>query len=131
MTLLDRIVGIWKREQPGEALPVPGLDRRAFLTRRDVLRYLLATPLAVTLDVERLLWVPRPIITVPARPLMFHRDAFSMVTRGLKPIVYVTVEEYRRLFPDVAIKTQSTLRQGQPFIALISHNERFYQVGQG
>lgn len=36
------------------------IDRRSFL------RALLATPLALELDVERLLWMPRPIITVPA-----------------------------------------------------------------
>lgn len=34
-------------------------------SRRDFLRYLLATPLAMTLDVEQLLWVPSPRIVVP------------------------------------------------------------------
>ena len=37
------------------------------MNRRDLLRLLLATPIAATLDVEKLLWVPKPIITVPAR----------------------------------------------------------------
>jgi hypothetical protein len=39
------------------------------LTRRDVLRYLLMTPMALTLDVEQLLWVPKPIIVVPSMPV--------------------------------------------------------------
>lgn len=38
-------------------------------TRRDFLKYLLATPLAMELDVEKLLWVPKPIITVPELPI--------------------------------------------------------------
>lgn len=36
-------------------------------SRRDLLRALLALPIAATLDVEQLLWVPKPIITVPNR----------------------------------------------------------------
>lgn len=38
------------------------------VTRRDMLRILLAAPIAATVDVERLLWVPKPIIVVPAMP---------------------------------------------------------------
>lgn len=38
------------------------------ITRRDLLRILLAAPIAATVDVERLLWVPKPIIVVPAMP---------------------------------------------------------------
>ncbi len=51
------------------------------LTRRDLLRMLLASPIAAAVDVEQLLWTPKPIITVPAMPprLMFHRDAFAFV----------------------------------------------------
>lgn len=36
------------------------IDRRSFL------RLMLAAPIAATVDVEKLLWVPKPIITVPA-----------------------------------------------------------------
>ncbi len=36
------------------------------MTRRDLLKILLASAVADALDVERLLWVPRPIVTVPA-----------------------------------------------------------------
>lgn len=36
------------------------------LTRRALLRHLLTLPLAATLDLERLLWVPGQLVTVPA-----------------------------------------------------------------
>ena len=36
--------------------------------RRTFLRALLALPIAATFDVEKLLWVPKAIITVPAMP---------------------------------------------------------------
>ncbi len=49
------------------------------MTRRDWLKLLLAAPIAATVDVEKLLWVPKPIVTVPAMPLRFHRHAFNMV----------------------------------------------------
>ena len=39
------------------------------LSRRDWLKQLLALPIAATLDVEKLLWVPKPIVTVPALPV--------------------------------------------------------------
>lgn len=37
-------------------------------SRRDFLKLLLATPLAATIDYEKLLWVPKPIIVVPSFP---------------------------------------------------------------
>lgn len=40
------------------------------MTRRDLLKILLTAPIAATLDVEKLLWVPSPIITVPALPTL-------------------------------------------------------------
>lgn len=44
-------------------------------TRRDLLKYMLASPMALTLDVEKLLWVPKPMIVVPAMPdaLIWHQ----------------------------------------------------------
>lgn len=50
------------------------------MTRRDLLRALLATPLAETFDVERALWVPRPIVTVSAMPFPHQYEA-EMVAR--------------------------------------------------
>jgi hypothetical protein len=42
----------------------------------------LATPLAATFDVERALWVPRPIVTVPATPPFFpHQYEAEMIAR--------------------------------------------------
>jgi len=42
------------------------------MNRRSFLRFLLASAaaeaVAETIDIERLLWVPKPIITVPAMP---------------------------------------------------------------
>ncbi len=35
------------------------------LSRRDLLKILLGSAMAATLDVEKLLWIPKPIITVP------------------------------------------------------------------
>jgi hypothetical protein len=39
------------------------------LSRRDLLRSLLALPAASLVDWEQVLWVPRPMIVVPARDL--------------------------------------------------------------
>lgn len=45
------------------------------MTRRDLLRLLLASPLAAAVDLEKLLWAPKPIVTVPAialgRPCLY------------------------------------------------------------
>jgi hypothetical protein len=41
------------------------------MDRRTLLKCLLATPMAALVDYERLLWVPTPIITVPARGLSY------------------------------------------------------------
>jgi len=38
------------------------------MNRRDFLKFLLTTPIAATMDLEKLLWVPKPIIVVPAMP---------------------------------------------------------------
>lgn len=40
------------------------------MTRRDILRMLLAAPMAATLDVEKLLWVPGQMVSVPAMPML-------------------------------------------------------------
>jgi hypothetical protein len=36
------------------------------MDRRDFLKILLATPVAATYDFEHLLWVPKPMVIVPA-----------------------------------------------------------------
>lgn len=35
------------------------------MTRRDLLKILLASPAAFAIDYEKLLWIPKPIIVVP------------------------------------------------------------------
>ena len=40
------------------------------MNRRDFLSLMIASGLAESLDWERLLWIPKPIITVPAMPVM-------------------------------------------------------------
>lgn len=50
------------------------------MTRRDLMRLMLASALAEAIDVEQLLWVPKPIISVPAMPLTFAwEDALSVL----------------------------------------------------
>lgn len=63
------------------------------LTRRDLLRLLLAAPIAAAVDVEQLLWTPKPIITVPAMPLAFHPDAFAL---AMDPMTGVTIRFVQR-----------------------------------
>lgn len=36
------------------------------MNRRDLMQLLLASAIAESVDVEKLLWVPKPVITVPA-----------------------------------------------------------------
>lgn len=49
------------------------------MNRRDCLRLLLASSIAEAVDVERLLWVPRPMITVPTRTVFLPRgESFTV-----------------------------------------------------
>lgn len=57
------------------------MDRRTFL------RFLLATPLAATVDVEALIWVPKPIIVVPALQV-------GPVSSNMGALVVAAWEEY-------------------------------------
>lgn len=50
------------------------------VSRREWLSLLLASAAAETLDLERLLWTPKAIITVPAMPIALHRG--SLLTSG-------------------------------------------------
>lgn len=53
------------------------------MNRRDLLKLLLASVIAEAVDVEQLLWAPKPIVTVPAHyvsfgaglPVLLHGDA--------------------------------------------------------
>lgn len=52
-------------------------------SRRDVLRYLLTTPLAATLDYERLLWVPTTQIVVPALRTRITLEEINRLTLAI------------------------------------------------
>lgn len=52
-------------------------------SRRDFLRRAIAggvglATVGAEFDLERLLWVPKPMVTVPAMPLAFHPLVYSM-----------------------------------------------------
>jgi hypothetical protein len=57
------------------------------MTRRDLLRALLAIPAMAALDVEQLLWVPKPIIVVPAMPMFGRHIIGEEVARAWEKIV--------------------------------------------
>jgi hypothetical protein len=69
------------------------MDRRTFL------RHLLALPIAAQLDVERLLWVPKSIITVPALPRISFDEINELCARMIMPVV---IDSYFRANPLVA-----------------------------
>lgn len=55
------------------------------MTRRDLLKFLLTTAVAEAVDVEKLLWVPKPIVTVPALPwfkLGPNDDVYGILRSG-------------------------------------------------
>jgi hypothetical protein len=47
----------------------------------------LALPIAATLDVEQLLWVPKPIIVVPAMPVSGRESIGAIVARVWEEVV--------------------------------------------
>jgi hypothetical protein len=71
------------------------------LTRRDMLRLLLATSIAQTVDVERLLWVPKSIVVVPAG---ISFDAINeIVIRQVMPVV---IDSFFKTTPFLAMLQQ-------------------------
>jgi hypothetical protein len=56
-------------------------------TRRDFLRYLLATPIALQLDVEKLLWVPKTQIVVPNITIYSLSDIIEAEMDRIAPIL--------------------------------------------
>ena len=73
------------------------IDRRSFL------RILLASPLVATLDVEQLLWVPKPIIVVPAMPTrwLIHIEEINRI--AMRQIMPVVSDMYFRSDPFLAM----------------------------
>lgn len=58
------------------------------MNRRDFLRLMLATAAAESVDFEKLLWTPKPIITVPAIPVNSGR---FVAATWMKSGLYVPV----------------------------------------
>jgi hypothetical protein len=54
-------------------------------SRRSFLRSLLALPIAAQLDVERLLWRPSPIITVPGIRRVTLQEIHGVTLRAIVP----------------------------------------------
>jgi len=53
------------------------------MTRRDLLKRfgtMTAAAIALPIDLDKLIWVPKPIITVPARMVTIPRSASVMMT---------------------------------------------------
>ena len=73
------------------------LELGVVMNRRDLLKWMLASPLAATVDVERLLWVPKPIVVVPTMPtlppvhtiFMYGSSAFTY-SEGMSHWVHLT-----------------------------------------
>lgn len=86
MGLIDRLVAIWRRDNPDEPLVDP---RASAMSRRRFLGIVGSTAAAVALaphvDLERLVWTPGQTIVVPdlATGLSFHRDAFCFVSTDM------------------------------------------------
>lgn len=80
------------------------------LTRRQLLRTLLAAPIAATLDVEKLLWVPGQMVTVPVMP------CWLLGLRRLEPITFPIffepLIEYR--YPQFTQRMGALLTQHNP-----------------
>ena len=70
------------------------------MNRRDMLKFLLATPLAATMDFEQLLWVPRPMIVVPKT--------------GLLSLSQIVAQEMERMLPNI--------------MQLFEHDNTFYSM---
>jgi hypothetical protein len=69
------------------------------VNRRAFLKWMLAAPAIIaTVDVEQLLWTPKPMVTVPAMPtgLSFHRDAFTFVMTDMALADYQRQYNYAR-----------------------------------
>lgn len=83
------------------------------MNRRDLIRILLASPIAATMDIERLLWMPRPIITVPIMPkvipVIVYGDAKFVLWDG-------TFEDFDLLHSTVAINISPRIPPGRVFI---------------
>jgi len=57
------------------------------MNRRDFIKFLLATPIAATLDVEKLLWIPEKTIFIPsvANPGLYYSQIIAIELERIMP----------------------------------------------
>lgn len=80
------------------------------MTRRDLLRLLLVSAVAEAVDVEKLLWVPKPIVTVPELP--YHKVT-AVVHRHTLLVQYWNGRQWLDVPPDtVEVDVQSSQDNG-------------------
>lgn len=63
------------------------------ITRRHLLRLLLATPLAATFDVEKLLWVPGQMVVVPPPHVIWNHRLWE-IDHILKRVYFSHITEF-------------------------------------
>lgn len=128
MKLLDRLVALWQQEQPLEALPKPGLDRRAFLK---ILGSSAAIAAAVPmLDLEALIWTPKPMIVVPGlvgnqlvTPAWMTKEALRLLKEKLALARYLLRQEYGGL----VVGQEGMTQQYGVNLELSDHHLKFTQ----
>lgn len=73
--------------------PWPEGTPSRFFSRRSFLKALLATPIAATVDFEQLLWVPKPIITVPGNVMLAsYSEIVAMELERIQPLIQTLFE---------------------------------------
>ena len=87
------------------------------MNRRDLLRLLLASAAAECVDVERLLWVPRPIITVPTYRVDWD-DPWNLAQLyfrdGLQPRERISINGVSLLSPDDSRRALEAVERVHP-----------------
>lgn len=71
------------------------------MNRRDLLKYLITTPIALTLDLEKLLWVPNKVFFLPTRrqvEFLIVRNQVIFISNPFGPIEKWITEYYTNPF---------------------------------
>lgn len=88
------------------------IDRRAFIS------LLVGSAAAEAIDIERLLWVPKPIITVPAMPSLLTTGTLH-VLRDYSSEFAAMVNHHQRMFNHYIgklIEAKTTLAPRSPWM---------------
>ena len=72
------------------------------MNRRHFLASLLAgsagAAISATFDIEKLLWVPKPMVSVPAMPLMFNKNAYAFTMEPIQHLLVFHKKAFYRTF---------------------------------